>query len=226
MKVRHILWSEGRRLTSTRRLTAAFALGLAALVARPATDSSPATDPAPTPEPTPPAATRARPGYATFALINERNIFNASRSGRRPDPPRETRRPTRVDAFGLVGTMSYAQGTFAFFDGSGSDYRKAVPTGGKVADFEVIEILPNAVKLQSGTHAIELRMGMQMRREEAGEWQLSEPGESFTGFAATPRAGSGPPSTSRTGESRATASNADADEVLKRLMEKRERESR
>lgn len=220
MKVRHIVWSEGRRLTCTRRLTAAFALGLAALVARPATDSSPA------PEPTPPATSRARPGYETFALINERNIFNASRSGRRSDPPRETRRPTRVDAFGLVGTMSYAQGTFAFFDGSGSDYRKAVPTGGKVADFEVIEILPNAVKLQGGTNALELRMGMQMRREEAGDWQLSEPGESFTGFAAAPRAASGPPSTSRNGESPATASNADADEVLKRLMEKRERESR
>lgn len=220
MKVRHTVWRVVRRLASNRGAAAVFTLGLAGLVARPA------SEPAPAPEPAPSAASRTRPGYESFALINERNIFNASRSGRRTDPPRETRRPTRVDAFGLVGTMSYAQGTFAFFDGSGSEYRKAVPTGGKVADFEVIEILPNAVKLQGGTNALELRMGMQMRREEAGEWQLGEPGESFTGFATSPRAPSGPPAAARSGQGRTTASSADADEVLKRLMEKRERESR
>jgi hypothetical protein len=203
-------------------LAAACTLSLVVLAARPATDATPA------PEPTPPTAARARPGYETFRLINERNIFNASRSGRNTDPPREARRPTRVDAFGLVGTMSYAQGTFAFFDGSGSEYRKAVQAGGKLADFEVLEILPNAVKLQGGTNAVELRMGMQLRREEAGEWQVTESGESLAGFSSSPRPAGGPPSSPRSGESRTTASSgsADTDDILKRLMEKRERESR
>ena len=177
---------------------------------------------------------RARPDFASFRLITERNIFNANRVGGQTDASRETRRPSRVDAFGLVGVMSYDRGTFAFFDGSGSDYRKALQKGGAIAGFELLEILPSAVTLQNGTNhpALEMRLGMQMRREEEGEWKLGERTESFDSTASTSRFSPSPsgrpdrpsrgpgPSTSSTGG--ASATDADA---LQRLLKKREAEN-
>jgi len=187
--------------------------------------------------PSGPASSPVRPAslqtnFASFSVIAERNIFNAGRSGRRSSGSRETRRATRVDTFGLVGVLRSEKGPFAFFDGSGAEYRKALAPGGTLAGFSLIEIQPNAVKLQAGTNVTELRMGMQLRREEQGEWHVSERTEAFA--SSGPGAGS---STSRPGESPAASAaasageapsssgGADADEVLKRLLQKREQES-
>ena len=175
---------------------------------------------------------RARPDLASFRLVTERNIFNASRTGGGSEASRETRRPARVDAFGLVGVMSYAKGTFAFFDGSGSDYRKALQPGGAIAGFELLEILSSAVKLQNGTNgpALELRLGMQMRREEQGEWKLGERTEPFDSTGSSPTsgpagrsdAGSRPSGRSASSTGGATPTDADA---LQRLLKKREAEN-
>jgi len=43
-----------------------------------------------------------------------------------------------------------------------------------IAGFKVVAIETSHVKLASPTNEIELRVGMQLRREEEGEWQLSE----------------------------------------------------
>jgi hypothetical protein len=155
---------------------------------------------------------RARPDYAAFRVITERNIFNAGRSGRVSAPSRENRRPSRVDTVSLVGVMTYEKGPFAFFDGSSSEYRKALQPGGAVADLKLLEVRPNSVQLAAGTNLVELRVGAQLRREELGAWQLAE--------RAGPLAGPG----SSTGDSSGSA-GAD-DEVLKRLLQKREQETR
>jgi len=111
--------------------------------------------------------------YSSFKIITDRNIFNSHRSARYT-PPTETRPRARVDSFGLAGTMSYEKGSFAFFDGSSSDYRKALQINGVVAGFKVADIESAYVKLASPTNEIELRVGMQLRREDNGEWHLSE----------------------------------------------------
>ena len=177
---------------------------------------------------------RSRQDLAAFRLITERNIFNASRAGGRTEAARETRRPAPVDAFGLVGVMSYDKGTFAFFDGSGSDYRKALQAGGTIASFQLVEILPAAVKLQNGTNseALEMRLGMQMRREEEGEWTLGERTETFdsAGGSRRPSPGGRAEAPSRsalstgspTGDDSGSASDADA---LERLRKRREQEN-
>ena len=170
-----------------------------------------------------------RAAFSSFSVIAERNIFNAGRSGRRSSGTRETRRATRVDAFGLVGVLRSEKGPFAFFDGSGSEYRKALAPGGTLAGFKLVEIQPGAVTLQAGTNVTELRMGMQLRREEAGEWRVSERAESFVSSGSSSFGASqpGPGSSSTAGEGAPSASGGgDADEVLKRLLQKREQESK
>jgi len=116
----------------------------------------------------------ARNEYSSFKLINERNIFNSRRSPRYvPSDRRETRR-TRSESFALVGTMKYEKGLFAFFDGTRSDYRKVLKQDDTIAGFKIISIEPSQVKLSSTTNELELTVGKQLRREDEGEWKLSD----------------------------------------------------
>ena len=184
-------------------------------------------------------AATAREGtdFESFQLIPDRNIFNPNRSARasrtnREPPPRET----RVDTLALVGSMSYTKGDFAFFDGSSSEFRRVLKAGDSIAGFQLRSIGRNSVQLESAGKTQELAIGSHFRREEAGEWQLvaeSAPASSF----ASGGAGRGSRPGSATGESKdssstgadtATATTSDsgggADDVLQRLMKKREQE--
>ena len=111
--------------------------------------------------------------YASFHIITDRNIFDPRRSARYT-PTERTRRPTaRIDSFALVGTMSYEKGLFAFFDGSSSDYRKVLKQDDTIAGFKVAGIEASYVKLASPSNQVELHVGMQLRHEEDGAWQIS-----------------------------------------------------
>ena len=84
--------------------------------------------------------------FSAFRVISQRNIFNLNRTARR-----ERNRTQQVgDAFYLVGTMSYEKGTFAFFDGTGSEYRKILQNAGAIAGYKVVEITPTSVRLEIG----------------------------------------------------------------------------
>jgi hypothetical protein len=111
--------------------------------------------------------------------------------------------------------MSYEKGTFAFFDGTSSEYKKALKLTDSIAGYKVTNIAPNAVKLTSGTNELELRVGAQLRREEDGPWLLS-------GQSASYASAHGSTSTTTTG-SGAASGGADSD-IIKRLMQKREKE--
>ena len=148
--------------------------------------------------------------YSAFRMVAEKNIFDPNRRGRvNPLPPQQ-----RGDSFTLVGTMSYEKGTFAFFDGTRSDYRKAVKPQEAIAGYKVVEVTPEAVKLSHGTNVLQLNVGTQMRQREDGSWQQASGASAYTA-ASSPQSSS--PSTD------APSNGADND-VLKRLMQRRERE--
>jgi hypothetical protein len=157
--------------------------------------------------------------YSSFRVIADRNIFNPNRRG---GPFRSDRRESNQnrpsgDSFSLVGTILYQKGAFAFFDGTSSDYKQVLEPDGLIAGHKVKEVLPRSVKLEAGGKEIEMKIGAQMRKED-GRWQL---------FTATEWR---PPSTDATNAPTATASAASADsglemnDVLKKLMEQREKE--
>jgi hypothetical protein len=156
--------------------------------------------------------------YAAFRLIADRNIFDPNRLPHGRGTPTVRRAPKSFDSLTLVGTMTYEKGTFAFFDGTSSDYKKALKLADSIAGYKVTNIAPNAVKLASGTNELELSVGAQLRREEGGPWLLSS---QSTSYAATPA------STSATGSAAAatgsdTTSTSAESEIIKRLMQKRE----
>jgi len=155
----------------------------------------------------------ARPDYQSFKIITDRNIFDPNRSS---GSPRRTEgpRPARVESFALVGTMSYENGTYAFFDGTSSSYRKAIKTGDMIAGYKVTDISPDRVKLETNGQQIELSVGVQMRKQDEGVWQLAGRAESF---------GTSSPATAAT-EKTESASGGEESDVLKKLMQKREQE--
>lgn len=164
---------------------------------------------------TPSAPANKGKDFASFKIITDRNIFSPSRTT--PSAARsETPRVPKVDSFSLVGTMSYDKGDFAFFDGSGSEYRKALKAADSIAGYKILSIAENEVVLESGDKKLTLKMGGQFRRVDEGPWeQKSGPSESSDAAAKS--------SGSASADSSASAGGAE-DEILQRLLKKREQE--
>jgi hypothetical protein len=170
----------------------------------------------------------ARMDFASFRMIADFNIFDPNRyphSG-----PRQTvRRPSPVvDSFALVGVLSYENGTFAFFNGSSSEYQKALKIDDLIAGYKVAGIDANSVKLTAGTNQVELQVGMQLRREDQGEWAVSTQSDSYASPGTPPPVSSPSALSSTTPAAPAaqteTTSNGAESDVLKRLMQRREQE--
>jgi len=154
--------------------------------------------------------------YSSFRIISDRNIFNPNRTGRfRSSRSNESQR-TRTDSFSLVGTMSYRKGTFAFFDGTSSDYKKVAEAADIIAGYQVTEITPKSVKLEAAGKQIELPIGGQMRREEGGQWQLSAQND------LTPA----PAETEAPASEAAASDNSEIEmsDVLKKMAERKKQE--
>ncbi len=157
--------------------------------------------------------------YEAFKLINDRNIFSSTRT--RSSAREENRnqpKKVRVDKFALVGTMSYFKGTFAFFDGSDSGYRKSVKIGDKVAGFEIQGISQDSAKLVAGTNTVVLKVGTGMQREEEADWQASSSPGGFETVSTKSE------KTEKSEGGSSEASGGGESEILKRLLEKREKE--
>ena len=156
--------------------------------------------------------------YSSFEVIPERNIFNPDRYGYTYHPPRHE---YEVPTFSLAGTMSYRKGMFAFFDGTSDDYRKALQKGGTIAGYTVAKIDFDGVQLQFSGKTIDLKVGAVMRKD-GDAWDLDQTGE-WNETAATE---SEPASESTASDQTSTnlPSSGEENDVLKRLMEKREQE--
>jgi hypothetical protein len=175
--------------------------------------------------------------YASFSrFITDRNIFDPNRVPHYSSSGRTTRtRTTRTrtssgaPAITLVGTMSYEKGLFAFFSSNNEEYRTALPAGKKIADYTVAEITQGHVTLETADkkQKLALKVG-DVLRQENGKWELSGYGETAAGdnssSAGAPAAGG---ASSSGGESSPAAppSATEANDVLKRLMQLREKES-
>ena len=128
----------------------------------------------------------AKSDFSSFKIITDRNIFNPRRSRTYvPSSERSSRRTRRSEWFALTGTMAYEKGPFAFFDGTTSDYRKVLGPQDTIGAFKIAAIDKHSVKLVSATNEIELKVGMQMRKEESGEWTMSERVETFEPAASS-----------------------------------------
>ena len=127
------------------------------------------------------------PDFASFQIISQRNIFNQSRV---PHTRATHVTVPVVDSFAFVGTMSYAKGEFAFFNGSSSEFRKVLQVDGEIANFKVTDITPKSVTLTNGTNQVVLDLQTQMRRDDNGHWAMSSERASYPGAGSSYRSSS------------------------------------
>jgi hypothetical protein len=163
------------------------------------------------------------PTLDSFQIIRTRNIFDPLRTGFvRQERPSGGQR-SRVDAFALVGTMSYSKGRFAFFDGSNSNYKKVIEPGGNIAGYTVKEVTQDAVTLAANGKEFQMKVGTQMRNQGNNKWLLAghiiddtaaDETNGETNSEAAAVESSGPPA----------GGSPEASDVLKRLMQQRQQE--
>lgn len=165
--------------------------------------------------------------YSNFSrFVTDRNIFDASRQPHYTSTPRRTTRPrtsrsTGAPTFTLVGTISYSKGMFAFFNGTTSDLKQALPVAESIAGYKVLEIAQGRVQLETPEKKkLELKVGDSMRQEN-GKWILA--GTENSAASSTADA----PAATENSDTPAPASNPalESNDVLKRLMEKRQKEN-
>ena len=187
----------------------------------PAAPAAKAATTAPAPGSAPARATAASPltpaaSFESFRLISDRNIFNPNRTVRRAPAPEEV--VPRIDVISLVGTMNSDRGLVAFFDGSDPALRKTLKTGESVGPFKVTRIASEGVEVEREGQATLLRVGQQLRKPEGGEWSVAGGVAGAIGSSRTPAA------TARPDPTAPPEIPADADEVTRRLMERRQKQ--
>jgi len=159
------------------------------------------------------------PTFDTFNVIQRNNIFDPNRRPWIRDPNPGPRRPP-VEGFALRGTMSYAKGKFAFFDGTSDEYNKVLGVGGVIAGYTVKDITQNEVTLTANGKDFKMPVGRQVRKQQGGSWQMGRPIE------ATNDESNGEAEVTNGNDSSAipASANAQMSEVLKRLMAAKEQE--
>jgi len=116
--------------------------------------------------------------FEAFQIIAERNIFSPKASGRAAESAKVSE-PTG-DSLVLAGTMSYAKGQFAFFDGSNPDFRKVLKVGENIGGCVLTEVASKQVKLKAGGLEFELAVGTRLIRGNAGQWKLGGKAEGIS----------------------------------------------
>ena len=120
--------------------------------------------------------------------------------------------------------MSYEKGLFAFFSGNNEDLKKVLPVAQKIAGYTLTQITPGRVTLEStdSKEKLQLQVGDVMR-QEGGKWAWSGAGEVPAGDSTSTAE---PASAASSDSPAATISPAsEPNDVLRKLMEKRAKES-
>jgi len=167
------------------------------------------------------------PAFSRF--IASRNIFDPNRqphvASSRTQPVRTTRtHSVSAPAFSLVGTMAYEKGFFAFFSGNNEELKQVLPVAGEIAGYTVADVSSGHAVLEAAdkSQKLELKIG-DVVRQENGKWELSGQGE--VAAASAPASASPVVPGENAGSGDAAVPAAPANDVLKRLMEKRAKEN-
>jgi len=184
------------------------------------------------------ASQRAPSASDPVRLLSERNIFDASREPRRP----ERSAPSKpLEWIELVGVWRDGSRPVALVEGSRSQYCGSLSVGQTIADFKALRIETDGLVLSRNGSTIALPVGSRLSRRGDEEWSLSAGGlgretADGRGPSATPQA----PATPEAGSSRQTdadrpsagsdsktspAPSGAANDLLKRLMERRRQET-
>lgn len=157
-------------------------------------------------------------GFDAFRLVKTRNIFDPDRRAARVETPtRSGPAPTRTNSISVTGTMVADGKALVFFSGSRPEYSKVIPVGATIADFKVTGITNAQVELSRDGKQIVVGVGKQVPLEGSSA-AIAPPDASAAAPADAP-----PPEAAAPTEAK-PASADEPNEVLRRMMERRQKE--
>lgn len=167
-------------------------------------------------------------GFEAFRMMRTRNMFDPNRRPARSETPRTVApvRENRSSSLSLTGTMVTEGKALAFFTGTRADYSKVVGVGDTIADGKITAIKSSAVELERAGKVSTLAIGQQFQID--GKPSDSPPAESTlpaTADAPPVEPGAAAPAPAAgTTPAAPPASSTDKSEILRRMMERREKE--
>jgi hypothetical protein len=169
-----------------------------------------------------PATPARKQGFDAFRLVRTRNIFDPKRNAdsvlqsevaqvvRRQSPPPAA----GVEYAALTGILITNEKTVAFFSGSRPEYNKVLPVKAVIAGATISKITPGSIEVQRDGKPIAIAIG------ETVPLDGSAPAPAPYNQAPPPAtAGSNPAPSSDT-----SPGSSDRDSVLRRMMERRQKE--
>jgi len=160
------------------------------------------------------------PEFSSFKIILERNIFDSDRRPFRENSDRSKPRPNpqQTDRFVLLGVLIHNENSLAFFEGSQKEYRKEFRPGESIAGYRITDISTVKVTLEKKGRQIPLLIGQGMSSTDGEDWSISmgtSPGMKDDSLKNVPPVN----------PEKNKGKDANADDLLKKMMERREKES-
>jgi hypothetical protein len=171
-------------------------------------------------------------------MLLEYNIFDPDRSSNHEIVT--TAKPPEADRISLVGALQMDDACVVFFQGNKSEFSGACSVGDKIGDFEVKEIGTERIKLgDANKQTIDLEVGQGLTRTGNGPWEISK--ETYVAPEAlkvseTTPSQPGDGSESKDGQSEevksddkkseSKGSSSSEDAILKKMMERRNQETK
>lgn len=163
--------------------------------------------------------------FEKYRILLERNIFDPNRRKVEPVFVEPVTAPP-TEQISLIGTMIYEKEAFAFFEGTRSEYKTAVRLQDSIAGYRVTKVDTEGIELENEGRQISLPVGMALVREGEGNWQIASASlPSRSRVSVSPSPGNGESGGTDEGDPGDESSTDDsADDMLKKLMERRKRE--
>jgi len=166
-----------------------------------------------------------------FRILEQRNLFDPTRQPPRAASPRPTPSTTpnsvapveRRESLTLLGVVVSGEQAFAHLTGSSPEVRRVARVGDTVAGARVALIETGRVVLELPEGPVTLKVGYQMSRRGDQPWQVEV--ADTTVVMATSVSTPGAPAPAVTNPSApATVGGESMGELMRRLMERRQRE--
>jgi len=163
------------------------------------------------------------PGFDSFNIVSERNIFSPNRRPSRPAIESSTPEVApKTDSITLTGVLISDYGSVAFFDSTLPEYGVDIELGGSIAGYQITEIQIDGLKLTRDGQQTELPLGSGLSRQDEGEWKLSSENLAPTTSETQDIFSAEQSSIVTTAES--TSAGSSSSDLLERLRERRRQE--
>jgi hypothetical protein len=166
-----------------------------------------------------------KPGFETYALLRTRNIFDPERQpgATAAATPSVQAPPGRADFAALTGILATPEKTLAFFSGSRPEYNGVLPVGGTITGAHITRITADTVEIERDGKRTLIAVGQTVPLDATSAPTAAPTTAPAT--AAPTTTDSAPASTAPSTSPAASApAPADRDALIRRMMEKRQKE--